>query len=99
MSASAPALAPDLERSLKRVRLARIRTIAPEVLLTATTQRWNPEEVLRTLVEAEIAPRDEANLRSREKQAGFPMLRTLDSFKVAESAVPEATFRHLASLE
>lgn len=99
MSAPAPALALDLEQSLKRLRLARIRVIAPEVLQTATTQRWKPEEVLRTLVEAEIAARDEANLRIREKQAGFPMLRTLDAFKVAESTVPESTFRYLASLE
>lgn len=99
MSAPAPVLAPDLEKSLKRLRLARIRAIAPEVLQTATTQRWKPEEVLRTLVEEEIAARDEANLRIREKQAGFPMLRTLEEFKVAESSVPEATFRYLASLE
>ncbi|OPZ77385.1 MAG: hypothetical protein BWY79_01193 [Actinobacteria bacterium ADurb.Bin444] len=63
MSAPAPPLAPDLESGLRRLRLARIRACAPEVLQTATTQRWKPEEVLRTLVEAEIAARDEANLR------------------------------------
>ncbi len=79
MSAPAPPLAPDLESGLRRLRLARIRACAPEVLQTATTQRWKPEEVLRTLVEAEIAARDEANLRMREKQAGFPMLRTLEA--------------------
>ena len=99
MSAPAPPLVPDLESGLRRLRLARIRACAPEVLQTATAQRWKPEEVLRTLVEAEIAARDEANLRMREKQAGFPMLRTLEAFKVAESAVPEATFRYLAGLE
>lgn len=99
MSAPALALALDLEKSLKRLRLARIRAIAPEVLQAATTQRWKPEEVLRTLVEAEVAARDEANLRIREKQAGFPMLRSLEEFKVAESSVPESTFRYLASLE
>lgn len=99
MSAPALPLAADLEKSLRRLRLARIRAIAPEVLQTATTQRWKPEEVLRTLVEAEIFARDEANLRIRLKQASFPVLRSLEEFKVAESSVPEATFRYLASLE
>ena len=32
--------------------------LAPELLLTARTQRWAPEELLRTLVEAEISARD-----------------------------------------
>lgn len=39
---------------------------------TANTQRWAPEEVLHPLVEAEIAGRDESNLRNRLKAAGFP---------------------------
>jgi hypothetical protein len=58
-AASAPALAPDLVQGLRRLKLARIRRIAPEVCQAAKTQRWAPEELLRTLVEAEIAARDE----------------------------------------
>jgi DNA replication protein DnaC len=99
LSAPALPLAADLEKSLRRLRLARIRAIAPEVLQAATTQRWKPEELLRTLVEAEVAARDEANLKIRMKQAGFPVLRKLEEFKLPESSVPEATFRYLASLE
>ncbi len=38
-----------------------MRRLAPELLVTAKTQRWSPEEFLRTLVEAEIASRDESN--------------------------------------
>ena len=38
-----------------------MRRLAPELLVTAKTQRWNPEEFLRTLVEAEIAARDASN--------------------------------------
>ena len=38
-----------------------MRELAAELLQTAKTQRWAPEELLRTLVEAEIAARDEAN--------------------------------------
>jgi len=51
------------------------------------------------LVEAEIAARDAANHRNRLKQAGFPVIKTLDDFKVQISSVPQATFDYLGSLE
>ena len=99
MSAAAAALAPDLERALKRLKLRAVRQIAPEVLQSAKVQRWSAEELLRTLVEAEIGARDEANLRARLRSAAFPVRKSLEEFKVAESAVPQATFDYLASLE
>lgn len=99
MSTAAPPLAPDLAVGLKRSKLATIRARAPEVLQTAKTQRWTPEELLRTLVEAEIAARDRANHTARLKLAGFPVAKTLDDFPVAASSVPRPTFDYLASLE
>ena len=99
MTAGAPALAPDLEAGLRRLKLARIRQLAPEVCQAAKTQRWAPDEFLRTLVEAEIAARDESNLRARLKQAGFPVSKTLEQFQVQLSSVPQPTFDYLASLE
>lgn len=99
MSAPAVALAPDLEAGLRRLKLATVRAIAPEVLLTAKTQRWPPDELLRTLVEAEIGARDAANARARLRAAAFPGTKTLDEFKVNASSVPQATFDYLASLE
>jgi len=99
MSASAEPLAPDLVAGLKRLHLSRIRALAPEVLQTAKTQRWSPEEVLRTLVEAELAGRDAANQSARLKAAGFPVAKTLEEFQLGLSAVPRATFDYLASLE
>ena len=54
MNASAPALAPDLADGLRRLKLAAMRRLAPELLVTAKTQRWAPEELLRTLVEADL---------------------------------------------
>lgn len=99
MSAPPVALAADLEAGLRRLKLARVRAIAPEVLLTAKTQRWPPDELLRALVEAEIAARDEANARARLRVAAFPGTKTLDEFKVSASSVPQATFDYLASLE
>jgi hypothetical protein len=51
VSAPPVALAPDLEAALRRLKLAKVREIAPEVVITARTQRWVPEELLRTLIE------------------------------------------------
>ena len=80
MTAAAPPLAPDLTEGLRRLKLAAIRRLAPELLLTAKTQRWAPEELLRTLVEAEISARDASNARTRLKNAAFPVTKTLDEF-------------------
>ena len=60
-----PPLPADLTEGLKRLKMAAMRQLAPELLVTAKTQRWNPEEFLRTLVEAEIAARDASNARTR----------------------------------
>src|SRR5574341_783965 len=38
-----PTLAPDLAAGLRRLKLAAMRTLAPELLVTAKTQRWAPE--------------------------------------------------------
>ena len=99
MSAPAPALAPDLAAGLRRLKLAAMRRLAPELLVTAKTQRWAPEELLRTLVEAEIVARDASNARARLKAAAFPVTKTLEDFDVAASAIPRPTFDYLASLE
>ena len=66
---------------------------------TARTQRWPPDELLRTLLDAELASRDASNARARLRAAGFPVAKTLDEFQVAASSVPRATFDYLASLE
>jgi DNA replication protein DnaC len=73
--------------------------MAPEVLEVAKVQRWPPEELLRTFVEAEIAARDASNETARRKAAGFPVTRRLEDFILAESSVPRTTFDHLASLD
>lgn len=94
-----PELAADLDAGLRRLKLATIRRTAPEVLAVAKTQRWTPEEVLRTLIEAELAARDASNAANRLKAAAFPVTKTLDSFDVSASSIPQATFDYLSSLE
>jgi DNA replication protein DnaC len=99
MTTAPPPLAADLTAGLRRLKLATVRRLAPELLVTAKTQRWNPEEFLRTLIDAEIASRDESNARTRMRQAAFPVTKTLDEFDVAASSIPRATFDYLGSLE
>src|SRR3954447_14957661 len=79
--------------------MAAMRRLAPELLVTAKTQRWKPEEFLRTLVEAEIAARDASNVRTRLRAAAFSVTKALEEFDVAASSIPPATFAYLASLE
>ena len=98
-ASSPPPLAADLTEGLKRLKMAAMRQIAPELLVTAKTQRWSPEEFLRTLIEAEVTARDESNARTRMKAAGFPVTKTLDAFDVTGSSIPSPTFDYLASLE
>src|SRR5437764_10650543 len=79
--------------------MAAMRRLAPELLITAKTQRWTPEELLRTLIEAEITARDASNARSRMKAAAFPVTKTTEEFNRSASNVPAATLDYLASLE
>ena len=92
-------LAADLEHGLRRLKLASMRRVAPELLVTAKTQRWTPEELLRSLVETEIAARDASNIRLRSKQACFPTRKTVDEFDLTASSIPTATWSYLTSLE
>ena len=77
-AATAPALAADLDTGLRRLKLGTMRRLAAELMVTAKTQRWSPEEFLRTLLDAEIASRDESNARARMKAAQFPVLKTIE---------------------
>ena len=99
MSATPAPLAPDLEAALRRLKLSAVRRLAPEVMQTARAQRWPPDELLRTLLDAELAARDASNARTRLRAAGFPVTKRLDEFQVATSSVPRATFDYLATLE
>jgi DNA replication protein DnaC len=98
-AASAPPLAPDLAAGLRRLKLAAMRQLAPDLLITAKTQRWAPEEFLRTLVEAEIAARDASNARTRMRNAAFPVAKTLDELDRTACSIPGPTLDYLGSLE
>jgi len=98
-AAAAPPLAPDLAAGLRRLKLAAMRQLAPDLLLTAKTQRRAPEELLRTLVEAEIASREASNARTRMRNAAFPVVKTLNELDRPACSIPGPTLDYLASLE
>ena len=100
MTAAAPPLAPDLTAGLRRLKLAAMRQLAPELLITAKTQRWAPEELLRTLIEAEITARDASNARDPAEDRRVPG--DQDPGGVRPGPRPPSrgpTFDYLASLE
>ena len=99
MSADAPPLPDDLVAGLRRLKLATIRSQGPEILQTARTQRWSVEEVLRTLVAAEINARDRTNQQLRLKAANLPVVKDLETFDAPASSIMMATFNYVASLE
>jgi len=99
MTAAPPPLAPDIAAGLRRLKLATMRQLAPELLITARTQRWVPEELLRTLIDAEITARDASNARARMKTAAFPVIKTLDELDRSVCSIPGPTLDYLASLE
>lgn len=94
-----PALSPELERLLRRLRLPYMRAHAPEVLATAKSQRWDPAEVLRVLLVEEARGRDRATIALRRRQAGFPTGKTIEAFRAADSSIPAPTQQALLTLE
>jgi DNA replication protein DnaC len=98
-AAAPPPLAADIAAGLRRLKLAAMRQLAPSLLITAKTQRWAPEELLRTLVDAEITARDASNARTRMKTAAFPVIKTLDELDRAACSIPGPTLDYLATLE
>ena len=95
MTATTPhPLPPHLNEGLKRLKMAAMRQLAPELLVTAKTQSscafWSrPRSPLAT------PPTHTPGCGRRPSQS--PKL--LEEFDVAASSIPPATFDYLASLE
>lgn len=96
---TAPTLDADLAAGLRRLKLAAIRRDGAEILATARSQRWAPDELLRTLVDLEIAARDASNATRRLAAARFPVEKTLDEFALDESSIAKKSYDFLVTLE
>lgn len=67
MSAISQTTFDELTALCRRLRLRYIREQAPDVLLTAKAQRWDPAELLRVLLVAEAEGRDRASTENRRR--------------------------------
>jgi DNA replication protein DnaC len=96
---TAPPLPAEIESQLRALRLPHIRREAPEVLATAASQRWEPLEALRVLLEAETKGRAEAAIRTRRKRSGLPAGKTFEAWEEEATSIPAATQQALRTLE
>ena len=94
-----PPLPDELVGLMRRMRLPYLRAAAAEVIATAKAQRWDPAEVLRVLLAAEVAGRDRATRAQRRRAAGLPAGKTFDTWREDKSTIPVASQTGLRTLE
>lgn len=83
----------------RRLRLPYLRAQLPDTLAAARSQRWDPGEVVRVLLDAEAAGRDAATIASRRRAAGFAQGKTFAAWNAAASSIPAAAQQALRTLE
>src|ERR1700676_4746890 len=94
-----PPLPAELDALLRRMRLPHMRRTAPEVLATARAQRWDPTEVLKLLLNEEVAGRERSALATRRVEAAFPTGKTFATWDQGLSSIPAPTQSALRTLE
>src|SRR6201997_3857795 len=94
-----PPLPDELDRLLRRLRMPYVRRAAPDVIATATSQRWEHAEVLKVLLTEEGAGRDRATIRTRRRASNLPAGKTFDAWEPERSVSPSATQHALRTLE
>uniref|UniRef100_UPI0032B0F0D6 ATP-binding protein n=1 Tax=uncultured Microbacterium sp. TaxID=191216 RepID=UPI0032B0F0D6 len=96
---TAPPIPAELEQMMRHLKMPYARSLAPELFATAKTQRWEPAEIVKALLDEEIAGRARSMLAARRKAAGFPTGKTFDSWDPSLSTIPEPTQQALRTLE
>ncbi len=89
----------ELTALCRRLRLKYVRESMEEVVLTARAQRWDPAEMLRTLLILEAEGRDRSSMEIRRQKAHFPSGKTFDTWDESRSSIQPSTQRSLATLE
>ncbi len=69
-----------LTENLERLRLPRSKAVLAEVLETAQAQSYSYLQMLDTLLEEEVASKEQRRLDTTLKVSGLPFLKTLDDF-------------------
>lgn len=84
---------------MRRMHMPYMRRTGPEVLATARAQRWDPAEVVKVLLNEEIAGRERSALATRRAHAAFPTGKTFDTWDASLSSIPSPTQTALRTLE
>jgi DNA replication protein DnaC len=96
---AASALPVEVEQLMRQLKMPYARTLAPELLVTAKAQRWEPVEVVKALLVEEVAGRSRSMLAHRRKAAGFPTGKTFQAWNPEISSIPAPTQQALRTLE
>jgi DNA replication protein DnaC len=96
---AAAALPAELEALMRKLKMPYARALAPELIATAKSQRWEPAEVIKALFLEEVSGRARSMLATRRKAAGFPTGKTFDTWDPALSSIPAPTQQALRTLE
>jgi DNA replication protein DnaC len=99
MSTIAQPTLDEITALCRRLRLRYIREQAPDVLLTAKAQRWDPAELLRVLLVAEAEGRDRSTIEHHRRKARFPAGKTFHTWQADRSSIPAASQAALRILE
>lgn len=85
-----------LQTYLKRLRLPTVLKHYPALAREAAERNRTYEEFLCALLEQEVSARDESSRRLRVKQAGFPVVKTLEGFDF--SSIPSLNKQKVLTL-
>ncbi len=78
----------------RRLRLKYVREQVEDVVLTARAQRWDPAEMLRTLLVLEAEGRDRSTIETKRRRAHFPTGKTFESWIESRSSITACSRGH-----
>ncbi len=70
----------DIDDMLRRLHLANTRRVYPSIIQKAETNQWSYHDFLVTLLQEEVAHRQQTRLQRVSQKAGFPFLKTIDEY-------------------
>ena len=77
---SAPPIPAELEQTMRQLKMPYARGIAPDVFATARAQRWEPAEIVKAVLDAEVTGRKSVFWPVSASSAVAPMPPSMASY-------------------